>query len=480
MELSSIRTHVLEQMDWTPEQSTDFKAKVNRFVNRAYQFIYEDAPFLLQTQIQLHTVKDTFAASTVSGDRVEVDPTDPYVMRRAAGVTGASPWATNGTWDGRWVEITDGNGNLQRIQTREWWASNAYDMFSLVKPFQGAAGTAYTYRVYTPTYYLPGDVVAIKNCQLYHNANYRLIVATQGELESGRLVDYNGRTTGIPRVVFMGTPFALDAPTRAPSVQLVQLPPWDGPDNAGEFDYCYTYCWGRRDVWNVTSQNLVEPVWESAPSPWSERITSTNGGDCIQVYNIPDIDKQLNFGSTTPSRSGRSGIYIRVYARRYSADETGGILDPIESQQVPMLLAEIEGDDTEYLHTGADFLDYMRRLKPTHNHTGVRFYPQPDNRYELDLRVQTRPVALTNDQDAPRIPEDAIELLIQRVLVLMYEYNNQPEMSQLAMARYKEMLGMVTKRYSTINYMKVTKRLARINSGVTGLRARAVTYTEPT
>jgi len=55
MELSSIRTHVLEQMDWVPTQSDDFKAKVNRFVNRAYQFVYEDAPFLLQSNVTIQT-----------------------------------------------------------------------------------------------------------------------------------------------------------------------------------------------------------------------------------------------------------------------------------------------------------------------------------------------------------------------------------------------------------------------------------------
>ena len=259
MELSAIRTHVLEQMDWTPEQSTDFKAKINRFVNRAYQYLYEDAPFLLQANVTIQTKKDVTSVTAVAGDRVESMGADAYVMQRTAGVVGATPWVFDGSWDGRWVEIVDPTGVTRRVQTREWWntGSPGFDRFSLVAPWASTPNVGMTYRVYTPTYHLHGDVVSIKNAQIYHGANYQLKVATQGEMESGRLVDYQGRTSGIPRVVFPGNPFALDAPTRAPSVRAAPglLPtPWAGPDNAGQFDFCYTYCWGRRDSWEVSSE----------------------------------------------------------------------------------------------------------------------------------------------------------------------------------------------------------------------------------
>lgn len=483
MELSSIRQHVLEQMDWVPTSSTDFVSKMNRFVNRAYQFVYEDAPFLLQSDVTIHTKKDVSSLTSVATDRISVHGSDSYVMvRPAIGAVNGATWVFNGTWDGRWVDITDNTGVVRRVQTREWWIDgvNGDHRFSLVHPWPGA-GTDMTYRVYTPVYHLPGDVVSIKNAQLYHGANYQLKVETQGEMERGRLVDFQGRTSGLPRVVFPGVPFAIDAPTRAPSVELSNPVSWNGPDNAGEFDFCYTYGWGRRDTWEVSSQGLVEPVWESAPSPISEKISTTNGSNAINIYNIPNIDRQLNFGANAAVRSGRSGMFVRIWARRHTAVVNGGVLtSPIESPGVFMLLTEIDGDTSQYVYSGNVFHDYGRRLKKTHNHFGVRFFPQPDDRYEVDLRVQMRPVELTNDQDAPRIPEDAIDLLIQRCLVIMYEYDSKPELSQLALGRYKEMLGMVTKRYSGINYDKTTRRLARVSSGITGLRARSVTYTEPT
>ena len=191
MELSAIRTHVLEQMDWTPEQSTDFKAKINRFVNRAYQYLYEDAPFLLQANVTIQTKKDVTSVTAVAGDRVESMGADAYVMQRTAGVVGATPWVFDGSWDGRWVEIVDPTGVTRRVQTREWWntGSPGFDRFSLVAPWASTPNVGMTYRVYTPTYHLHGDVVSIKNAQIYHGANYQLKVATQGEMESGRLVD---------------------------------------------------------------------------------------------------------------------------------------------------------------------------------------------------------------------------------------------------------------------------------------------------
>jgi len=482
MELSSIRTHVLEQMDWVPTQSDDFKAKVNRFVNRAYQFVYEDAPFLLQSNVTIQTKKDVSAITSIASDRVSVHASDSYVMARTGFEVGRADWVFDGTWDGRWVDIVDNTGVTRRVQTREWWTipGNAGgEFFSLVFPWPGV-DTLMTYRVYTPVYHLPGDVVAIKNAQLYHGANYQLKVATQGEMEQGRLIDFQGRTSGLPRVVFPGVPFAIDAPTRAPSVEVLNAPPWAGPDNAGQFDFCYTYAWGRRDTWERTHLGLVEPVWESAPSPISNKVATINLGGHIHVFDIPNIDKQLNFSPLLPVRGGRSGLYVRIWARRYTSAVNAGITAPIESPKVFMLLTEITGSATEYTYTGAVFHDYDHRLKKVHNHFGVRFFPQADDRYEVDLRVQMRPVDMVNDQDAPRVPEDAIDLLIQRCLVIMYEYDGKPELSQLALGRYKEMLGMVTKRYSAINYDKVTKRLARINSGITGLRARSVTYTDPT
>ena len=41
-----IRNLILEQVDWNPNQSTDFKSKVDRLINRAYQAMSLEAPFL--------------------------------------------------------------------------------------------------------------------------------------------------------------------------------------------------------------------------------------------------------------------------------------------------------------------------------------------------------------------------------------------------------------------------------------------------
>ena len=46
MNKGEIRIRVLEQVDWKPNQSSEFKARVDRLINRAYQILSLEAPFL--------------------------------------------------------------------------------------------------------------------------------------------------------------------------------------------------------------------------------------------------------------------------------------------------------------------------------------------------------------------------------------------------------------------------------------------------
>ena len=46
MNKGEIRTRVLEQVDWQPDQSTSFKDKIDQMINRAYNQLALEAPFL--------------------------------------------------------------------------------------------------------------------------------------------------------------------------------------------------------------------------------------------------------------------------------------------------------------------------------------------------------------------------------------------------------------------------------------------------
>ena len=123
-----------------------------------------------------------------------------------------------------------------------------------------------------------------------------------------------------------------------------------------------------------------------------------------------------------PASSGRSGLYARIYIRRHSTAELPSAgakgLTETNIEKTPKIFYLL---DVAHLDTGSQFIsafyrgdrpDYYVRLKETHGYQTVRFWPMPDDRYEIDLRVLRRPQPLVHDHDAPRIHEEAVDALI--------------------------------------------------------------------
>jgi hypothetical protein len=411
----------------------------------------------------------------VATDRLEVLGTDAKILfRGSTAAPGIAPWVLDGTWDGRWLEIQDPGGVIRRVQTREWWIDSGpptTHRVSLVEPWPNTTDIGMQYRVYTPEYHLPADAVEIKSARLFADSNYRLRVMSQQEAEEGQLIDFRGRAVGRPEIIFKGQKFQLDAPTLPPAIQQDDKDLWIGPDPAGTFDYCFTYCWGRIDSFDLSAlRGFLEPRWESAPSPISPEATCITGS-AAPVVILPNIDFELGFGAG--ARATRSGIYKRLYARRKAVEPSPTQI--IEAPGVFMLLAEVGGEVTAVPHNGSVLLDYLRRLKAVHGYNSVRFYPQVDARYEVDCRLQYRPNPLVNKQDAPRISEDGVDALVQKTLSFFYEYDGKPELAQMAEMRYKDMMATLTKRYGTIDYGMVSKRPARvIRRGAVSTMKRAI------
>jgi len=90
MNKGEIRTLILEQVDWSPEQSTGFKEKVDRLINRAYQQMVLEAPYLFfEDEVQLYTEPDVTNGSD-DQDALFV-PSGGY----AAYLTHGTVWATS-------------------------------------------------------------------------------------------------------------------------------------------------------------------------------------------------------------------------------------------------------------------------------------------------------------------------------------------------------------------------------------------------
>lgn len=266
-------------------------------------------------------------------------------------------------------------------------------------------------------------------------------------------------------------------------------------------------------------QRYREPRWESAPSPVSPQVVTLNAvgngmkGDLAKIW-LPNIEYIQGFywnlivrdtgGELIPpattgtdferAHAQKSGWFVRIYRRRVVTDfkdydqlgAVGGpdpsvgvksgssfadrILRKIEEDTSFYLLSEVHIDNLNegfFLDDGQLLPDYHRRLRDTHGYMNVGLYPNPDKRYEVEVRCLRRPRPLTNDTDAPYIHAEACDVLIDRTLQLLYETEGNRPMMKSAKERYERCLITLTKRYGDLRpeAVAVRRRLVRARRG---------------
>jgi hypothetical protein len=461
----------------------------------------------------------------------------------AANTSTYNTWKYDRSWDGRTIEITATGGQTVRNQIRTIWKDTDDDTFkfTLVQPWDAETNGYgnFKYRIMTEEYALPDDLTEVKSGTLRNASNnYPISVMGQDQAERMQLVGPpDNVTAGIPRTMFRRKHLNMMNPATAPAVKLqesgTQFPYWRGPEPPGEFQYIITYTWGKRDVefrlpglahfrgyatnwenysgsspptnrsttfassplpattmFDAANNRHREPLFESAPSPASDKIKVVsemlnNEREFIPVkIDIPNIEYALGFlikGQTFNRQSlHQSGIHVRIYRKRLSEDFsyyselantlTDGVLNTtLKKLDIPdafFLLAEIRLDETNqgtFYDTGEILPDYSRRLRDIHGYQTFGLYPRPDKRYIIDLRCLRRPDDLEDASDAPLVHSEAINVLISRAMVYMYESMGNHEVAVLSQQRYEQELLTLSKRYGDLrpSSTPVLRRLSR-------------------
>ena len=576
MNLKEIRTAMFAQADWAPTQSPEAITRVNGFINRAYNQLALEAPFLFfESKVHLATEKDVkslggIPASSVY-DRIQLagtntlplSPTgrDPWTWtvtfthsQATSAPTKFNVWKYDRSWDGRMIEITTHTGVLIRNQIRSVWNKAGTYHVTLARPWDTDTfgdGTAndddgipgFKYRVFTESYSLPDDLIELKSARLRDETNnWPLDVFGQQEAEQHQLDGPDSQVAaGIPRVIFRRGHQKL----RGPSVPPVAEPAinaggevqkvWRGPEPSGSFQYKVTYTWGKRDVefqlpgmghWegfaqplNITnattfpsnpvdstitggdssSRNRVRtPRFESPASPESE-VAITTDLAAIRL-SLPNITyalgylTQVVFGGSTYTRQtlDQSGMYIRIYRKRVTTnlDDYGTLLQQstglstsqLDSADDYYLLAEFRADSDNggVFYDNGEFLpDYNRRLRDINGYQTMQFYPKPDKRYITEIRGVIRPQALVDDSDAPEVHAEAINVLLERSMVYLYENMGNAGMSQLSNQKYGEELLTLSKRYGDLRppAAPVLRRMTRASSSYRSTNSYRKWYT---
>ena len=354
MNLKEIRNAMFAQADWAPTQSSEAISRVNNFINRAYNQLALEAPFLFfESKVHLATEPDVTSKANVTllgvtyGDRIQLKgantlpggPTtkDPWTWQATYPTSVASSlttWEYNRSWDGRMIEITTADGTKIRNQIRSIWldtsggVANQRYTFTLVRPWDidsfgdgtetidEAAG--FKYRIFTEAYPLPDDLIQLYSARLRdEDNNYPLDVFGQREAESLELDGPPSQvTSGMPRVIFRRSHLHLQGPSAAPitAAALVanvippnntSVPPdKDPPNNNGGGGGGG----GDNDPPNNNSSNIpFDPNFDPNNSTSTNDIFDPNGGLPTFVGDVSRVSLDFSDASKSPPVKTKKG-----------------------------------------------------------------------------------------------------------------------------------------------------------------------------
>jgi hypothetical protein len=312
MNLTEIRAAMFAQADWSPEQSEEAVGRINGFINRAYNQLALEAPFLFfEDKLRVAVEPDEKSASDsdtlqlLGNNELASAAVDPWSFVTTytktvaeADTDGAytTTWKTDRSWDGRVIEFETSDGTKVRNRIRTIWYDSSDDKYKLtvVHPWDwsnrgtgSSTATDFKWRIYTEEYPFPDDIIKMRSMRLFNNTQqYPIDVMGQDEAEERTLVGPRAQVaSGIPRIAFRREHFQLEGPGAAPSAEkapdttLVGLNnaptptyPWNGPEKPGEFQYVVTYTWGKRDA-DFRLPGLAK--WDTYAAAW------TNTGQTI-------------------------------------------------------------------------------------------------------------------------------------------------------------------------------------------------------
>ena len=233
------------------------------------------------------------------------------------------------------------------------------------------------------------------------------------------------------------------------------------------------------------------PRWESAASPASDPITVqilTTGEDDepqpptgVEIL-LPNIEYMAGFllsgagtltGATFNRASlARSGIHVRIYRQRLSADlanyaslgvDFNGSSVPLHHMEIPndaALLAEVRIDaDNEgiFVDQGNILPDYSQPLVSVGTHAEVAFFPVARSpRYRV--RYVGAPAPLTSDADTLPVSHVGREAVLSYVIQKLAAMNREPDRAAQAKREYGEAVEGIAAKANFVPRDQVTKR----------------------
>ena len=329
------------------------------------------------------------------------------------------------------------------------------------------------FRIHQPEFFVTDDVMRVlEPARVWDSTRQQVWAIDTAGASRTDMLDFQGENKGRPYRFWRGRHFQMPTPRRVPETSATisdNTETWKGPWPQGQFRFCYTIVWGRRDTeWQLSPKGVEDPLFESAPSPISAvhdmtdlgRGTSGSGsGNAGQsiIIQTENIDAMTHFDITGSTRETRSGMRIRIYvAMDKIVQEKKPEYFPLEAAGIFYLLAEIEPTDSvnnrfaAYSWDGSVVPDFYRPLKHSTGYYAYQVYPHQDARYELDFRVLRLPKPFIDDRDTAPIQRDSVSALLELALYYLSLIDGMDQQSaEVHLKRYNELAQRYRHRYAS-------------------------------
>ena len=442
MNLATIRSQLLAYRNWE-SSGTAFDNRLRIAIWQACQRLAADCgSAFVPTQIHDALWQDQKSGDSTNGGntdgRYAVQTADSFVLEFLPDTyipyvnpPPAGSWIpnTDGAWDWRMhIEFQDFSGNWHRRQCLEFWTvvgggPTLRLYVSLDRPFSDADHTDFLmpFRIHQPYFALNSETRKMKSVTLWTESKEHLLTFANQSANQRGMWDFRGDTTGRPRVFTEGPHLQIPSPNYLPTASVNAQDPWIGPENAGQFEFRYTYIAGKRYAeWQESWRADRDPLYESY---FSEAATATQtelegGGFGTITIQLPEIDWMRNFNVAGTLRATHSGLRKRIYVcRKTVLVGAPGAHDNVESGgDVYYLLAEVDGDVTSYTWDGSTTPDHSRKLPLSSGYYLYKVWPHNDQYYELDIMVERDLVPLVYDNDVLPVRQDAFPALFEIAL----------------------------------------------------------------
>ena len=477
--LGALRERLLNFRAWDSTGSS-LNKRIREAMNTALDRLAGDVPeALIPDEEHIVLLPDYVGSDATVAARLRAT-TDSRVLEfttAADAVLGASPiWSptVDGTWDGiMHLEIKDPEGVWHRRQSREFFTtgsggSTTYYV-SIDRRWPNNSDTLMDFRIHQPEFFFTDDVMEVlEPARVWDSTRQQVWSIDTAGASRQDMVDFQGNSTGRPYRFWRGRHYQVPTPRRRPEAQIdARTNAWVGPEQTGKFRFCYTIVWGRKDPeWQYSPGGVLDPQFESAPSPESAQLTLTSSSAATQTTTVgsgvielraENIDYMTDFDIASALRETRSGYRIRFYVARdsFDAGQPAGLAadNIVETSGIFYLLAEVDPATTTptavYRWDGSVIPDLMRPLKHSTGYYAYKCYPHQDARYELDFRVLRLPRKFIDDQDTAPIQRDAVPALIELSLYYMCLLDGVDQQgAQIHLDRFQSLARRYRARYA--------------------------------